>query len=187
MSEASPPSLRSIRPNSPATGTGAAPIDPNRVAVDAPHAKTGEEIQSALTPLGFDFEKGLTAAKVEQLRARFGRNELPKGEQKHAILQFLEQFANPFVGALLAAAAVAIVIAIKNPAGGDDEHASLFARFGDAIAILLIVIANAVLGFVQERRAEKALDALQKMSAPLANVVRDGAMSQVPAAELVPG
>src|SRR6185436_7036202 len=85
--------------------------------------------------------------------------------------------------ALLAAAAIAVVIAIfTNEAGG-----GWLSRYGDAIAILLIVAANAILGFVQERRAEKALDALQKLGAPLAKVMRDGELAHIPAAELVPG
>ena len=163
-------------------------VPPRAPALQTPHALTGEEVQGALAELGGDFEHGLSAAKVEALRARFGRNELPKGEKKSAIVQFLSQFANPFVGALLAAAAIAVVIAILNPhdAHAEQTSASTFARYGDAIAILLIVAANAVLGFVQERRAEKALDALQKLGAPMATVIRDGATKQVPAVELVP-
>jgi len=174
--EASPPSTRRRIPTRPLSGVLS--------AIEAPHALTGEEVQAALASIGFDFERGLTSARVEELRAKFGRNELPKGEKKNPLLQFLAQFANPFVGALLAAAAIAVVIAVfKNGAPGE----GWFARFGDAIAILLIVIANAVLGFVQEWRAEKALDALQKLSAPMANVTRDGEAKQVPAVELVPG
>ncbi|MEO7097685.1 MAG: cation-transporting P-type ATPase, partial [Polyangiales bacterium] len=148
-----------------------------------PHSKSGEEVQSALAPLGFDHEKGLSQADVVKLREKFGKNELPKAEAKSAILQFLSQFANPFVGALLAAAAIAVVIAVVE----SKETGSFFARYGDAIAILLIVMANAVLGFVQERRAEKALDALQKLGAPMATVVRAGETMQVPAVDLVPG
>jgi Ca2+-transporting ATPase len=159
---------------------------PTDLAIDEPHAKTGEEVQSALAPLGFDFEAGLSSASVDKLRERFGRNELPKGERPSALIQFLSQFANPFVGALLAAAAVAVVIAVVQ-GHGEGGSQGFLARYGDAIAILLIVMANAILGFLQERRAEKALDALQKLSAPMANIVRDGKTLQVPAVELVPG
>jgi Ca2+-transporting ATPase len=159
---------------------------PHPIAVEHPHALTGEEVQSAMAALGSDFVAGLTTKKVTELRARFGRNELPKGEKKSAFVQFFSQFANPFVGALLAAAAIAVGIAVLNPAHGS-EGSTFFARYGDAIAILLIVGANAVLGFMQERRAEKALDALQKLGAPMANVIRDGETKQAPATELVPG
>ncbi len=157
------------------------------LAISSPHARTGEEVQTELAPLGFDFERGLTSETVDKLRARFDRNELPKGERPSAIVQFFSQFANPFVGALLAAAAVAVVIAIAQGHGAEGGQTGLLARYGDAIAILLIVMANAFLGFLQERRAERALDALQKLSAPMANVVRDGKATQVPAVELVPG
>jgi P-type Ca2+ transporter type 2C len=154
------------------------------VIVDAPHALTGEQIQEKLGELGCDFRAGLTSTRVEELRAKFGPNELPKGEKNSRLMQFLNQFANPFVGALLAAAAIAVVIAVfahQNDGGG------WLTRYGDAIAILLIVIANALLGFIQEIKAEKALDALQKLGAPLAKVVRSGKTVQIPARELVPG
>lgn len=175
--ESPPPSLRV--PQKPRSS-----LPQTDLAIEHPHAKSGEEVQAALADLGFDFEKGLSADAVTRLRARFGANELPKGEKESLILKFLEQFANPFVGALLAAAAIAVAIAVLAEGGSDK---SFLARFGDAIAILLIVIANAVLGFIQEVRAEKALDALQKLSAPMANVLRDGKKVQVPARELVPG
>ncbi|MGZ3448951.1 MAG: cation-translocating P-type ATPase [Polyangiales bacterium] len=156
------------------------------LAVEAPHALTGEECQKALAAIGFDSAKGLTKTQVEENRARFGPNSLPKGEKESRLMQFLEQFANPFVGALLAAAAIAVVIAVfaHNPAEGGN---SFLARYGDAIAILLIVIANAVLGFIQEVKAEKALDALQKLGAPLAKVIRDGKTDHIPSDQLVPG
>jgi len=155
------------------------------VAVEAPHALTGEQIQEKFAALGCDFSSGLSTARVKELREKFGPNELPKGEKASRLMQFLEQFANPFVGALLAAAAIAVFIAVfAHPAGS--EHVSFLARYGDAIAILLIVIANALLGFIQEIKAEKALDALQKLGAPMAKVVRDGATVQLPANELVP-
>jgi Ca2+-transporting ATPase len=156
------------------------------VVVDAPHSLTGEQIQEKFAALGCDFSAGLSSAKVKELREKFGPNELPKGEKGSRLMQFLEQFANPFVGALLAAAAIAVFIAVfAHPEGS--EHQSTLARYGDAIAILLIVIANALLGFIQEIKAEKALDALQKLGAPLAKVVRDGKTAQIPANELVPG
>ena len=175
--ESPPPSLRV--PQKPRSS-----LPQTNVAIVAPHAKSGEDVQAALSELGFDFEKGLSAEAVGQLRDRFGFNELPKGEKESLLLKFLEQFANPFVGALLGAAAIAVLIAVFAESA---PNVSFLARYGDAIAILLIVTANAVLGFIQEVRAEKALDALQKLSAPMANVVRGGQKTQVPARELVPG
>ncbi len=175
--ESPPPSLRV--PQKPRSS-----LPQTNVAIVAPHAKSGEDVQAALSELGFDFEKGLSGDAVDKLRDRFGFNELPKGEKESLLLKFLEQFANPFVGALLGAAAIAVLIAVFAESA---PNVSFLARYGDAIAILLIVTANAVLGFIQEVRAEKALDALQKLSAPMANVVRGGQKTQVPARELVPG
>jgi len=62
---------------------------PQPLAVEHPHALTGEEVQSAMAALGSDFDQGLTSKKVAELRARFGRNELPKGEKKSALVQQL--------------------------------------------------------------------------------------------------
>jgi len=174
--EPAPPSLRRA-PLPKSTGA---------IAVEAPHALTGEQIQEKLAELGCDFSKGLSATNVDELRKRFGYNELPKGERPSRLLQFLSQFANPFVGALLAAAAIAVFIAVFAHQSAEGSQ-SWLARYGDAIAILLIVIANALLGFIQEIKAEKALDALQKLGAPMAKVIRDGTTHEIPARELVPG
>ncbi|HVY47843.1 MAG TPA: HAD-IC family P-type ATPase, partial [Minicystis sp.] len=83
---------------------------------------------------------------------------------------------------LLAAAAIAVLVGVT---AGRDQ--GVLERFGDAIAILLIVVINACLGFYQERRAEAALEALQRMSAPHARVRRGGKLVVVPAEEIVPG
>jgi P-type Ca2+ transporter type 2C len=132
--------------------------------------------------LGVDSEVGLDADEVRTRRARFGRNELPRPPKTHPLIRVLAQFADPLVGALLVAAVVAAVVAASE-AGGS----SGLARYGDTAAILLIVILNAGLGFFQERKAERALDALEKMAAPTARVVRNKKTSQVPGSDLVPG
>ena len=129
-----------------------------------------------------DLRSGLKSSEVAAKRARLGENRIPEPPKPNAILQFLSGFADPLVGALLVAAVVAASVAISE--GGEGPW---FARFSDTLAILLIVIVNGVLGFLQERRAEQALDALQKMAAPNAKVVRDGAIAVLPAAALVPG
>jgi Ca2+-transporting ATPase len=173
------------KPERPNGSAGARSSSVVRAIEGKPHALSAAAVLAALVPLGADGERGLSQGRVDELRARFGRNELAAAERESLVRKFLEQFANPFVGALLAAAAVAVLIAIlAQPAG---VHVSFLARFGDAIAILLIVIANAVLGFMQELRAERALDALSKLSAPMAHVVRDGEKRELPASELVPG
>jgi Ca2+-transporting ATPase len=134
-----------------------------------------------LSRLATDPARGLTDAEAEQRLARDGPNELPKPKGKSAIVQVLQQFANPIVLTLLAAAVIALVDGMSRV----DEPGLV--RFGDATAILLIVALNAVLGFVQERRAEAALAALEKMQTPNARVRRGDTVKVVAASLLVAG
>src|SRR5277367_2289301 len=146
----------------------------------AERAVHAEEITAFLERTGYG--QGLSEAEADRRLGVHGPNRLPEAKRKSNVLRLVEQFANPLVLTLLAAAAIAVVV------GFTSNHGNGFlARFGDAIAILLIVILNAFLGFYQERRAEAALDALQKMSAPHARVRRGGKVAVVPAEELVPG
>jgi Ca2+-transporting ATPase len=126
--------------------------------------------------------KGLTEADAKTRLAKHGPNELPSSPPKAAWKQILAQFTNPIVLTLLAAAVVATV----NGASGNAE-ASWLARYGDALAIALIVVLNAVLGYYQERRAEAALDALKKMQTPNARVRRGDQVKIIPAVDVVPG
>lgn len=128
-----------------------------------------------------DGRVGLASEEVERRRARLGENALPEPPKPSAIKQLLGQLADPLVGALLVAALVSLGVAISEPTG------SWVTRFSDTAAILLIVVVNALIGFFQERRAEAALDALSKMAAPSAKIVREGAVSILPARALVPG
>ena len=140
-----------------------------------------EPIEELLTRLGADASKGLTEAEVRVRIERDGKNELPTPPKPSALKQFFAQFANPIVGTLLVAAIIAIVDGVRN------SDAGFLVRFGDATAILLIVALNAVLGYYQERRAEAALDALQKMQTPNARVRRDDKVQVISAVELVVG
>jgi P-type Ca2+ transporter type 2C len=124
---------------------------------------------------------GLTEAEAQQRFVRDGPNELPVQRGKSSLYQLLAQLANPIVLTLLAAA----VIALVNGASRTGEP--LLVRFGDATAILLIVVLNAVLGFFQERRAEAALLALEKMQTPTARVRRGDEVKTVSARRLVTG
>jgi Ca2+-transporting ATPase len=134
-----------------------------------------------LARLATDPARGLTGGEAEKRLARDGPNDLPRAEGKSALLQLLSQFANPIVLTLLAAAVIALIDGASRPAD------SVLVRFGDAAAILLIVAINAVLGFVQERRAEAALAALEKLQTPSARVRRDDQVQVVDAARLVVG
>jgi Ca2+-transporting ATPase len=123
---------------------------------------------------------GLSTEEAARRRRRFGPNQLPSAPPPSALARLAAQFADPLVGALLVAAGVAVGVATA-------EGADTWLEYADAIAILLIVGLNALLGFVQERRAEAALDALRKLASPRARVARDGIRDERDAAELVPG
>jgi Ca2+-transporting ATPase len=144
----------------------------------APHA---EPVDALVDRLKADTEKGLTGDEAAQRILRDGRNELPPPPKPNWVKRFFAQFANPIVGTLLVAAVIALVDGARN------TEEPMLQRYGDATAILIIVAINAVLGFYQERRAEAALDALQKMQVPNARVRRDGKVSVVPATNLVAG
>ncbi len=132
---------------------------------------------------GVDPSVGLGDEAVRRQRERFGPNALPPPPKPSALRQFLGQFLNPLVGTLLAAAAIAVGVAVWGHEGAE----SGLSRYSDAIAILTIVVVNALIGFYQERKAEKALDALMKLSAARCKVLRGGEALVLDAKELVPG
>jgi P-type Ca2+ transporter type 2C len=128
-------------------------------------------------------ETGLRQVEAARRLSRLGPNKLPTAEGPSLIARLVAQVSDFTVLALLGAAAIAAGLSIFAPVPG----AGFLARFGDSLAILLIVILNAVLGLVQEKRAEDALRALRDMTAPTAKVRRDGDIIDVPSAEVVPG
>lgn len=115
--------------------------------------------------------KGLTMEEAKKRLKRFGYNELKEAKKQSALLLFLNQFKDFMVLVLLAATIIS----------------GLLGEYVDAIAIIVIVIMNGLLGFFQERRAEKSLEALKQLSAPQATVLRDGEWLKIPARELVVG
>ncbi|MFC0217485.1 HAD-IC family P-type ATPase [Pseudochelatococcus lubricantis] len=141
----------------------AAPADP------APqwHALPAEAVRRELE-VG---EDGLDDAQVRRRRGIHGFNRLPKPPRRNPILRFLAQFDNVLIYVLLAGAVAALVLG----------------HMIDAAVILAVVVVNAVVGFVQEGKAEAALGAIRDMISPRANVIRGGARTSVPADELVPG
>jgi Ca2+-transporting ATPase len=140
-----------------------------------------EPPDALLARLGTDPTQGLSERDAAARLARDGANELPKHAPESALRKLLEQFVNPIVLTLLVAAVIALI------EGSSRRGESLLVRFGDATAILLIVALNALLGFVQERRAEAALDALAKMQTPNARVRRDNQVSVIAASWVVVG
>ncbi|WP_437499957.1 cation-translocating P-type ATPase [Sorangium sp. So ce1099] len=141
-----------------------------------------EEVGAFLERVGVSSSGGLSEDEAQKRLAEHGKNRLPETKKKSALVRILEQFANPLVLTLLAAATIAVVVGFTA-----DKTESFLHRFGDAIAILLIVILNAFLGYYQERRAEAALDALQKLSAPNARVRRGGKTVVIAAEDVAPG
>ncbi|MBQ2668480.1 MAG: calcium-translocating P-type ATPase, PMCA-type [Clostridia bacterium] len=133
--------------------------------------------QEAVEQLRTDDKNGLRTAEAEARLRRCGENALKKGKKKGFLQRFMLQFGDFMVLILLAAAAVSFAVSCLQ---GE-------ADFADPLLILGIVIANALIGTVQEARAERALEALQNLSAPKAEVLRDGKRQIVPGAELVPG
>ncbi|MGA9621675.1 plasma-membrane proton-efflux P-type ATPase [Methanoregula sp.] len=113
---------------------------------------------------------GLTAPEVTGLRQQFGFNDLPV-EKKHPVLKFLSYFWGPIPWMIEAAAILSAAIA----------------NWEDFAVILLLLMTNAVVGFLQERKAENAIELLKKQLAPNARVLRDGTWQEIPARELVPG
>ena len=116
-------------------------------------------------------DKGLTTEEAKNRISTYGPNELKKQKGKSSIRLFVEQFTNVLMIILLIATGLSLAV-------GETV---------DALIILAIVIASASLGFTQEYRSEKAVEALKKMAAPTAIVIRDGKESKIPASQLVPG
>lgn len=122
--------------------------------------------------------QGLSQAQAEQRLQKNGANELPQGKRQNKFLKFLSQFKDIMILILLAAAAVSIVVAVVEKTTSE---------LVDGIIIMAIVLLNAVLGFLQENKAEKAMSALQNMTKPEAKVFRDGELKKIQSKFLVLG
>lgn len=138
------------------------------------HTGSREELMASLGTS----EKGLNNDQVQSRLREFGENRLKEKKRKSWMIRFLEQFKDVMILILIAAAAVSFAIACYEGSSGD---------FFEPVLILAIVILNAVMGVMQESKAEKALDALKSMSAPHARVIRDDKEEIIDAAFLVPG
>ena len=139
------------------------------------HGKKAEEI---LQELSSDMTNGLTEEQVIQRRAAFGENKMQEKKKKSLPQRFFEQFKDVMIIILIIAAVISFIVACTG-------HDPL--EFLEPALILFIVILNAIMGTLQESKAEKALDALKNMSAPHARVIRNGQEKIINASELVPG
>lgn len=137
-----------------------------------------ESIESIVKELSSNVTSGLSDAQVTAALAAHGENKLKEKKRRSPLQRFSEQFKDVMILILIGAAAISFIIACieQNPK-----------EFFEPVLILLIVIINAVMGVVQESRAEKALDALKNLSAPHARVIRGGMEAVIDAAGLVPG
>lgn len=139
------------------------------------HHETGETVMQELAS---SLSDGLSSSQAVQRKQQYGSNRLREKKKKSNLRRFIDQFKDVMILILIAAAAVSFVIACIE---GDPEG------FFEPVLILLIVVLNAMMGVLQESKAEKALDALKNLSAPHARVLRDGKETVIDASELVPG
>lgn len=119
----------------------------------------------------FDTERGLSETQVTESRTKYGENKLAEGQKKNWFVAFINQFKDTTIIILIIASIISM----------------FFNEVVDAIVILAIVVLNAVVGLVQEGKAEKALEELKKMSSPNAKVIREGEEKVVASSELVVG
>lgn len=139
------------------------------------HSKSSERV---IEDYSSDYKNGLTSTEVNIRKEKYGPNKLKEKKKKSIFHRFLDQFKDVMILILIAAAVISFVIAcIEGEPSG----------FFEPVLILLIVILNAIMGVLQESKAEKALDALKNMSAPHALVIRDGEEKIIDASEIVPG
>ena len=135
-----------------------------------------KNIDDVKKELATDIEKGLSSKQVEEKQQNVGFNELKARKKKSLIVKFLEQFKDFMIIVLIIAAIVSGIVGILEGEG-----------ITDTIIILIVVIVNAIIGVAQENKAEKSLEALQKLSAHASKVIRNGKMIVIPSRELVPG
>ena len=138
------------------------------------HIMTKEEIRRKLRT---DFENGLTEDEAKKRHEQYGANELKDKKKKNILVKFLMQFNDFMIIVLIIAAIVSGLIAFIEKNG----------EYYDSIIIIAIVFFNAIMGLVQESKAEKALEDLKKLSAPNAIVKRDGIIKEISSSEVVPG
>lgn len=130
-----------------------------------------------LKALDVDIKNGLSLKKVSKQTKKFGENKLKEKKHKSIFKKFIEQFSDFMVIILLIAAVVSFITAIIDESGD----------YIDSIIILVIVIMNAIIGVVQESKAERAIDALKKLSSPKAKVIRNSKQISIDSKDVVPG
>ena len=135
-----------------------------------------KSVEDVEKDLNTDLEKGLTTEEVQKRQEKYGLNELKAKKKKSLLQKFLEQFKDFSIIVLIIAAIVSGAVGIAEGEG-----------ITDTIIILIVVIVNAIIGVTQEAKAEKSLEALQKLTDHASKVIRNGEITVIPAKELVPG
>lgn len=137
-----------------------------------------QPIDVVLKELDVSFRDGLTSEQVEKRLQQYGLNKLKEAKKKSNFQRFLDQLKDPMILILLVAAVISFILAII-----ENDPKSFF----EPILILVIVILNAIIGVLQENKAENALNALKKMTTLQARVIRNGKEELINAEDLVPG
>lgn len=132
--------------------------------------------EAIIEELNTDKEKGLSNSEVEEKRKQYGYNELKEGKKKSTFIKFLEQFKDFMIIILIIAAIISGIVGYIQGEG-----------ITDSIIIMIVVIANAIIGVMQENKAEKSLEALKKLSSYSAKVLRNGHIDVIASRDLVPG
>lgn len=135
------------------------------------------KIEEVRRKLRTNLDKGLTYDEVERRREKYGTNELAESKKTSILVKFLNQFKDFMIIILIIAAIISAGLSYLQKTN----------EYIDSIIIIAIVVLNAIMGVVQESKAEKSLEALKKMSAPNAKVKRNGEIVQMPSSNLVPG
>lgn len=145
------------------------------------------DAQAVAASLGVDPNTGLSQAEAERRLAQYGPNELASAPPVPKWKKFLAQFKDPLVYLLLAATGISLIAwFIEKANAAPSAEGGEILPF-DAIVIVLILIVNAVLGYIQESKAEEAVEALSQMTAPQTNVLRDGKIARINTVDVVPG
>ncbi|KAL1728673.1 hypothetical protein EV714DRAFT_214773 [Schizophyllum commune] len=148
--------------------------------MDAPWTKTPKEV---FEHFGIDPNRGLTADQAAKHAELYGKNELPEDPPTPLLELILEQFKDQLVLILLASAVISFVLALFE----EDNDSGFMGAFVEPLVILLILVANATVGVIQETNAERAIDALKEYSPDEAKVLRSSQVARIHATELVPG
>ena len=127
--------------------------------------------------LNTDIKKGLTKEEVKKRKEKYGKNKLKDKPKESIIIRFIKQFNDFMIIILIIASIISAVVSYMQ---GENDYF-------DSIIIIAIVFFNAIMGLVQEEKAEKSIEALKQMTPQLANVIREGKIEQINAEELVPG